>query len=174
MAISGGHVDYIWNKPKSRIGGLTYDPDLEAGRHKFLTWILAWRSWGIVAMNPRRLRQGDLWVQGHLGQSKSQIQAWWHTPLIWATPSAGDLHKDIGKKNSFFFVCLHLLPAHLLQSTSTEDQLKQLASWDWATTRFLDFQLTADHHWEIGLQIVSHYNKFPQYRETFLTFCDSR
>ena len=44
MAIPGGHVDYIWNKPKSRIGGLTYDPDLEAGRHKFLTWILAWRS----------------------------------------------------------------------------------------------------------------------------------
>ena len=28
-----------------------------------------------------------------LGQSKSQIQEWWHTPLIWATPSAGGLHR---------------------------------------------------------------------------------
>ena len=50
------------------IGGLTCDPDLEAGRHKFLIWILPWRSQGTVAMeslgpgkvvhtfNPRRLR----------------------------------------------------------------------------------------------------------------------
>ena len=36
-------------------------------------------------MDSRRLRQGDLRVQGHLG-----LKAWWHTPLIWATPSAGD------------------------------------------------------------------------------------
>jgi len=35
-------------------------------------------------MNSRRLRLGDLRVQGHLGQSKFQ------------TPSAGDLHKDFG------------------------------------------------------------------------------
>jgi hypothetical protein len=28
------------------------------------------------------------------------------------------------------------MPEYLLESTSTVDQLKQLASWDWATTRF--------------------------------------
>jgi hypothetical protein len=39
----------------------------------------------LVAMNPRRLRLGDLRVQGHLG-----LKVWWHTFLIWATPSAGD------------------------------------------------------------------------------------
>ena len=36
-------------------------------------------------MDSRRLRQGDLQVQGHLG-----LKVWWNTPLIWATPSAGD------------------------------------------------------------------------------------
>ena len=35
-------------------------------------------------MDSRRLRQGDLRVQGHLG-----LKVWWHTPLIWATPSSG-------------------------------------------------------------------------------------
>jgi hypothetical protein len=76
IAIPGYQLDYIRNEQQSRIGGLTCDADLEAGRHKFLAWILAWRSWGIVAMKslgqgkivhtfiPRRLRQGDLWVQG--------------------------------------------------------------------------------------------------------------
>jgi hypothetical protein len=39
-----------------------------------------------------RLRQGDLRVQDHLG-----LKAWWHIPLIWATP-AGDLHKDTGRR----------------------------------------------------------------------------
>jgi hypothetical protein len=36
-------------------------------------------------MDSRRLRQGDLLVQGHLG-----VKVWCNTPLIWATPSAGD------------------------------------------------------------------------------------
>lgn len=36
-------------------------------------------------MDSRRLRQGGLRVQGHLG-----LKVWWNTPLIWATPSAGD------------------------------------------------------------------------------------
>jgi hypothetical protein len=30
----------------------------------------------------------------------SGIKGGWHTPLIWATPSAGDLHKDIGRRKS--------------------------------------------------------------------------
>ena len=71
----------------------------------------------------------------------------------------------------FFNACNHL-PTHLLGSTSTEDQLEQLTLWNWATTRF--FQFTADHCWGVGLQTVSHHNKFPQYRKTFHTFCDSR
>jgi hypothetical protein len=44
MAIPGCQLDYIWNELPSGIGRLTCDPDLEAGRYKFLTWILAWRS----------------------------------------------------------------------------------------------------------------------------------
>ena len=35
-------------------------------------------------MDSRRLRQGDLHVQGLLG-----LKVWCHTPLIWATSSAG-------------------------------------------------------------------------------------
>jgi hypothetical protein len=97
--------------------GLTSDPNLEAGRYKFLTSILAWRSWSIVAMNSRRLRQGDLWVQGHLW-----LKVWLHTPLIWATPSAGDLHKDIGRRKIYILSLLRLL-----------------ALWDWATPSSLDF-----------------------------------
>jgi hypothetical protein len=42
VAIPGCHPDDIWNELQSRIGRLTSDPDLEAGRYKFLTWILAW------------------------------------------------------------------------------------------------------------------------------------
>jgi hypothetical protein len=41
MAIPDGQLNDIWNKLQSRIGRLTRDPDLEAGRYKFLTWILA-------------------------------------------------------------------------------------------------------------------------------------
>jgi hypothetical protein len=44
MAISDFLLDYIWNELQSRIGRLTCDADLEAGRYKFLTWVLAWRS----------------------------------------------------------------------------------------------------------------------------------
>jgi hypothetical protein len=38
MAIPGCQLDYIWNELQPRIGGLTCDPDLEAGRYKFLTY----------------------------------------------------------------------------------------------------------------------------------------
>lgn len=41
MAMPGCQLDYIWRELQSRNGRLTYDPDLEAGRHRLLTWILA-------------------------------------------------------------------------------------------------------------------------------------
>jgi hypothetical protein len=41
MAIPGCQLDYIWNELQTRNGRLTCDPDLEAGSHRFLTWILA-------------------------------------------------------------------------------------------------------------------------------------
>jgi hypothetical protein len=44
VAIPGCQLDYIWNELQSRIGRLTSDPTLEAGRYKFLTWIFAWKS----------------------------------------------------------------------------------------------------------------------------------
>jgi hypothetical protein len=79
---------------------------------------LAWSSWGIVAMNTSKLRQGDLWVEGQPGENKSQIQVWWYIPLIWATPSDGDLHKDIGRRKicSCLPACIYL-PEQLFKST---------------------------------------------------------
>jgi hypothetical protein len=44
-------------------------------------------------MNLRKLRQGDL-----LSSRSSGIEGVRHTPLIWATPFAGELHKDIGRR----------------------------------------------------------------------------
>jgi hypothetical protein len=44
MAIPGCQLDDIWNELQSKIGRLTCDPNLEVGRYKFLTWILAWES----------------------------------------------------------------------------------------------------------------------------------
>jgi hypothetical protein len=61
----------------------------------------------VYAFNPRRQRQGleisDFKVS--LGQSKSQIQVWWYTPLIWVTPSTGDLLKDI-ERRKIISLCL--------------------------------------------------------------------
>jgi hypothetical protein len=37
MAVPGCQLDYIWNDLQFTIGRLTSDPDLEAGRYKFLT-----------------------------------------------------------------------------------------------------------------------------------------
>jgi hypothetical protein len=54
-------------------------------------------------MNSTGLKQGDLRGQGHLG-----LKAWWHTTLIWATPSAGDLHRDIGGRKIYTLSLLHL------------------------------------------------------------------
>ena len=142
VAIPRCQLDYLWNELQSRTGGHTCDPDLEAGRHKFLTWILTWRSWGIVAMkslgpgkavqalNRRRLRQGDLWVQSKPGTKQIPDPGVVVHTLIWATPSAGGLYKNIGRRkaHSSSTVCT-CLQAHLLEPTSTEDQLKQTTSF---------------------------------------------
>jgi hypothetical protein len=85
----------------------------------------------VYSFNPRRLRQGDLWVQGQPGTSKTQIQGWCYTPLIWTTPSAGGLPKGIRRRKTHSSSPAYTyLLAQLLEPTSTEDQLKQLASWD--------------------------------------------
>ena len=87
-----------------------------------------------------------------LGKSKFQIQVWWHTPLIWAIPSAGGLHKDNRKRTCLFsgllaltcqYICWNLLQDFSLY----RKQLKHLASWDWVTIRFLDFPSTAALCW---------------------------
>ena len=76
LDIPGCQLDCIWNELKFRTGELTCDPDLEAERYRFLIQIIAWKSSGIgakkslglgkvvQAANPRRLRLGDLRVQG--------------------------------------------------------------------------------------------------------------
>ena len=116
VAIPGCQLDYIWNELQSRIGGLTCDPDLETGRQKFLTWILAWRSWSIVAMkslgpgkvvhtfNPRRL------VQGQPGTNKSQIPGLVvHTFNLGHTFCWRTAWGHWKKEEWLFFTCLHLL-----------------------------------------------------------------
>ena len=40
VAIPGCQLDNIWSELQSRARGYTCHPDLEAGRHKFLTGIL--------------------------------------------------------------------------------------------------------------------------------------
>jgi hypothetical protein len=60
MAIPGCQIDYIWNELQSRIGGLTYVIQiLRLEDTSFLIWILAWRSWSIVAMKNLGLKQGS-------------------------------------------------------------------------------------------------------------------
>ena len=72
----GCQLDYIWNG-RAHLWSRSWV--WKAGRNRFLTWILAWRSWGIVAMknlgpgkvvhafNPRRLKLLNLQVQGQPG-----------------------------------------------------------------------------------------------------------
>jgi hypothetical protein len=134
--IPGYHLDCLCNELQIRIGGFTCDPDLKAGRHKFLTWILAWRSWGTVAMkslgpgkvvhtfNPRRLRQGDLQIQVILGQSKSQIKALWCTHLIWAYLLLEAYRRTLeeGRLTLWLFAltCPHICWNLLLQDSSLD------------------------------------------------------
>jgi hypothetical protein len=146
MAIPGCQLDYIWNELQSRNGEHICDPALDMGWHMLLIQIL--RHSGHKKL---RSRQGykDYWgkqiseFKTSLGQSKFQTQVWWYTPLIWTIPSAGGLHKDNGIRKSYSPspACTYL-PAHLIEPTSLGFQLiqkMQLALWDWAMTRFLDF-----------------------------------
>jgi hypothetical protein len=73
-----------------------------------------------------------------LGQNKSQIQVWWYTPLIWATPSAGDLHRHWKKEDSLFFACLPCGSKQLLDSWTSHSQL--------TITGELDYRLYVSHH----------------------------
>ena len=54
-------------------------------------------------MDSRRL---NLQVQGHLG-----LKVWWNTPLIWATPSAGDNIRTLEEGSLALALALAPLPA---------------------------------------------------------------
>jgi hypothetical protein len=71
VAIPGCQLDYIWNELQSRIGRLTSDPYLEAWRSLSGSWY------------------GDIEPSGY-GFQKIKSPSLRNTPLIWATPSAGD------------------------------------------------------------------------------------
>lgn len=94
-----------------------------------------------------------------LGQSKFQIQGLQYIPLTWAIPSGGGrpTQGHWKKEDSFLFPARTYFPtcvgSYLSRIPAYTDQLKQLASWDWGTTRFLDCPL-------FGLQTVRHHNKF--------------
>jgi hypothetical protein len=106
--IAGSQLDYVWNELQSRIGGSpviliwrlrgtsfwpgSWHGDLEAYGYKFQKnktgWPLSSRSSGIKGVVVPLI--------------------YIYTHLIWATSSAGDLHKDIGRRKiySLFFDCL--------------------------------------------------------------------
>jgi hypothetical protein len=50
-AILSCQLDNIWNELQSRNGRHTCDPDLEAGRHRVLIWVLTHR--GHEKLRPR-------------------------------------------------------------------------------------------------------------------------
>lgn len=122
----------------STITGMNYSPETEmegtpviqTGRHRLLLLLFFFffgsKSWGLVALksfglgkakhtfNPWR-RKHTSWVQGQ-PDSKFQEKLRPGTPLIWVTPSAGGLYKDNAwRQRWWFFACLHLLPAYLLE-----------------------------------------------------------
>jgi len=94
VAIPGCQLDYIWNELQPRIGRLTFDPDLEAD----------------LDFGMKILRQSSYESQ-EFRAKRSEFKVTWdqdpdpvvvvHT-LIWATTSAGDFHKDIGRRKSLF------------------------------------------------------------------------
>ena len=122
MTIPGCQLDCIWNELWSGIGRLTCDPDLQSGRHKFLTWILAWRSWSIVpkkslwpgkgvqSFNFRGVRQEDLWVQGQPWTKRvSDPGLMVHTFNLGHTFCWRPTRWHWNKEESLFFTCLHSL-----------------------------------------------------------------
>jgi len=168
-AIPGCQPDCIWNELQSRIGGLACDPDLEARRHTFLTWILAWRSWVIVAMkslgphtfNPRRLSQGDLWVQSQPGTKQVPdpgVVAHTFNPghtFCWG------LHKDVGRRKIhssclLASTCQHLCWNPLNRRAAETTSLVGLSNY-W----ILGLPIHNSHCWGVGLQTVSHHSKLP-------------
>jgi hypothetical protein len=70
--------------------------------------------------NPKQISEFKSEFKASFEESKFQIQEWWCTPLIWARPSAGGLHKDIRRRQvpSSSPACTYL-PTHLLEPTSS-------------------------------------------------------
>jgi hypothetical protein len=52
MAVPSCQFDYIWKGLQSRNGGHNYDPDFEAGKHRFLIWYL--KHSGHEKLSPRQ------------------------------------------------------------------------------------------------------------------------
>jgi hypothetical protein len=111
VAIPGCQLDYIWNELQSRIRTLTSDPNLEAGRYVSdldLGMVILWPS----GYEFQKIKSGR--------SLSSRSSGRWHTSLIWVIPSAGDQHKDIGRRKIYSLLCL-------------------LALWDRATARSFNF-----------------------------------
>lgn len=125
MDILGYQLDYVWNELQSRNGRHACDSDLETGNTGF--WLdldieilrcsnheKLWSRQGKTCFNPGRLRQVDIWVQGHPEQSK-------FTPLIWVTFSVRGL-QDIWSRRITFcllgFTWQHICCNPFLQDPS--------------------------------------------------------
>jgi hypothetical protein len=90
----------------------------------------------VQAFNPRRWRQADLWVQSQAGTEQLPSKEQFKSRHSGTQSGPYLLLGNRKKKASFFFACLHLLASTSVGTyffripAYTEDQLKQLASWD--------------------------------------------
>lgn len=73
MAVIGCQLDYVWNELQCRSGGQT--------RERFPAWFEVGESTSSLDLRARK-------THGKAGKA---------LPLIWATLSAGSLHKDVGE-----------------------------------------------------------------------------
>ena len=83
------------------------------------------------------------------------------------------------KKEGFLPLCLLALAStfvgtYFIRIPVYTEQLKQVASWDWATTRFLDFLFTAAHCWVNWTADCKYSNYFSLCIEISYKFGDSR
>lgn len=143
MALLSCQCDSIWNEWHCKMGGHTWDPDLETERHRLWSW-----SRGKVVMKISGqegfipLSQGDRGKQSAAFRAVSLKKSKFCEQFIFSCgstqlwswsylPSPGRLHKDQWERRvlSCLLACTYL-PAHLLEPTSSGFHLIHKTSWN--------------------------------------------
>jgi hypothetical protein len=112
MAIPVCHLDYIWNELQSRIGGLTCDPDLEAGlRSNSAGFLFCFILCTADLLVKRKFQALERWFssQKHwLLQPTSGGST--ITPAVgYLMPSSGlHWHPHTNSNRSYSHICIHI------------------------------------------------------------------